>query len=247
MEFIYNAAILTAKNYKKDEIMQKSIFLNKPNLVVSATDHSTLDAICKTKDTNTFDIVEIRLDQLVQEKNLKEKISSISHPLLLTCRHPKEGGQNNISDPLKRISLIEPLLPFASAIDIELSEFDKMKNIVSEAKSKGIKIILSYHNFKTTPETSDLNLIISEAEGLDVDIIKIATTTNALKELIDLLRIKKNSKIENLSFMGMGNFGMASRLIAAQSGSILNYTAIGETTIKGQWQLEEFLSALNSN
>ena len=132
--------------YKKDEIMQKSIFLNKPNLVVSATDHSTLDAICKTKDTNTFDIVEIRLDQLVQEKNLKEKISSISHPLLLTCRHPKEGGQNNISDPLKRISLIEPLLPFASAIDIELSEFDKMKNIVSEAKSKGIKIILSYHN-----------------------------------------------------------------------------------------------------
>ena len=161
------------KNYKKDEIMQKSIFLNRPNLVVSATDHSTLDAICKTKNNNTFDIVEIRLDQLVQEKNLKEKLSSISHPLLLTCRHPKEGGQNNISDPLKRISLIEPLLPSASAIDIELSEFDKMKNIVSEAKSKDIKIILSYHNFKTTPETSDLNLIISEAEGLDVDIIKI--------------------------------------------------------------------------
>lgn len=235
------------KNYKKDEIMQKSIFLNRPNLVVSATDHSTLDAICKTKNNNTFDIVEIRLDQLVEEKNLKEKISSISHPLLLTCRHPKEGGQNNISDPLKRISLIEPLLPFASAIDIELSEFDKMKNIVSEAKSKDIKIILSYHNFITTPETSDLNLIISEAERHDVDIIKIATTTNTLKELINLLSIKENSTIENLSFMGMGNHGMASRLIAAQSGSILNYTAIGETKIKGQWQLEDFLSALNSN
>ena len=95
-----------AKNYKKDEIMQKSIFLNRPNLVVSATDSSTLDAICKTNNNNTFDIVEIRLDELVQEKSLKEKISSISHPLLLTCRHPKEGGQNNISDPLKRISLI---------------------------------------------------------------------------------------------------------------------------------------------
>ena len=100
---------------------------------------------------------------------------------------------------------------------------------------------------EATPETSDLNLIISEAERHDADIIKIATTTNTLKELINLLSIKENSTIENLSFMGMGNHGMASRLIAAQSGSILNYTAIGETKIKGQWQLEDFLSALNSN
>ena len=60
-----------AKNYKKDEIMQKSISLNRPNLVVSATDSSTLDAIYKTNNNNTFDIVEIRLYELVQEKNLK--------------------------------------------------------------------------------------------------------------------------------------------------------------------------------
>ncbi|MFL2435590.1 MAG: hypothetical protein ACJ0IZ_03635 [Verrucomicrobiales bacterium] len=94
VEFIYNAAILMVKNYKKDEIMQKSIFLNRPNLVVSATDHSTLDAICKTKNNNTFDIVEIRLDQLVQEKNLKEKISSISLiPFYLHADIQKKGDK----------------------------------------------------------------------------------------------------------------------------------------------------------
>ena len=110
-----------------------------------------------------------------------------------------------------------------------------------------ISIELGANSLIFTITGVDSETIISEAEGHDVDIIKIATTTNTLKELIDLLSIKKNSTIENLSFMGMGNFGKASRLIAAQSGSILNYTAIGKTKIKGQWQLEEFLSALNLN
>lgn len=227
--------------------MEKSIFLNKANIVVSAFDELSLDTICKINSQNIFDVVEIRLDQLIQENELKTKISSITKPLLLTCRHPKEGGDNNISEPLKRVSIIEPLLSHASAIDIEISTATEMKNLLTEAKSKNIQVVLSYHNFETTPNLAELKTIATEAKDKGADIIKIATTTNTIQELITLLTFSENGSIENLSFMGMGKFGMSSRLVAAQSGSVLNYSAIAETSIEGQWQLAAYREALKLN
>lgn len=227
--------------------MEKSIFLNKANIVVSAFDELSLDTICKIYSQNIFDVVEIRLDQLIQENELKTKISSITKPLLLTCRHPKEGGDNNISEPLKRVSIIEPLLSHASAIDIEISTANEMKNLITEAKSKNIQVVLSYHNFETTPNLAELKTIATEAKDKGADIIKIATTTNTIQELITLLTFSENGSIENLSFMGMGKFGMSSRLVAAQSGSVLNYSAIAETSIEGQWQLAAYREALKLN
>ena len=227
--------------------MEKSIFLNKANIVVSAFDELSLDTICKINSQNIFDVVEIRLDQLIQENELKTKISSITKPLLLTCRHPKEGGDNNISEPLKRVSIIEPLLSHASAVDIEISTANEMKNLITEAKSKNIQVVLSYHNFETTPNLAELKTIATEAKDKGADIIKIATTTNTIQELITLLTFSENGSIENLSFMGMGKFGMSSRLVAAQSGSVLNYSAIAETSIEGQWQLAAYREALKLN
>ena len=227
--------------------MEKSIFLNKANIVVSAFDELSLDTICKINSQNIFDVVEIRLDQLIQENELKTKISSINKPLLLTCRHPKEGGDNNISEPLKRVSIIEPLLSHASAIDIEISTANEMKNLITEAKSKNIQVVLSYHNFETTPNLAELKSIATEAKDKGADIIKIATTTNTIQELITLLTFSEKGSIENLSFMGMGKFGMSSRLVAAQSGSVLNYSAIAETSIEGQWQLAAYREALKLN
>lgn len=227
--------------------MEKSIFLNKANIVVSAFDELSLDTICKINSQNIFDVVEIRLDQLIQENELKTKISSITKPLLLTCRHPKEGGDNNISEPLKRVSIIEPLLSHASAIDIEISTATEMKNLLTEAKSKNIQVVLSYHNFETTPNLAELKTIATEAKDKGADIIKIATTTNTIQELMTLLTFSENGSIENLSFMGMGKFGMSSRLVAAQSGSVLNYSAIAETSIEGQWQLAAYREALKLN
>lgn len=227
--------------------MEKSIFLNKANIVVSAFDELSLDTICKINSQNIFDVVEIRLDQLIQENELKTKISSITKPLLLTCRHPKEGGDNNISEPLKRVSIIEPLLSHASAIDIEISTANEMKNLITEAKSKNIQVVLSYHNFETTPNLAELKTIATEAKDKGADIIKIATTTNTIPELMTLLTFSENGSIENLSFMGMGKFGMSSRLVAAQSGSVLNYSAIAETSIEGQWHLAAYREALKLN
>ena len=76
--------------------MEKSIFLNRPNIVVSITDSKELDEICNTEERLSLDMVEIRLDHLIGEQSIGNKLSKINHPILLTCRHPDEGGQNQI-------------------------------------------------------------------------------------------------------------------------------------------------------
>ena len=222
--------------------MEKSIFLNKANIVVSITDSQELEEICNTEKRPSFDIVEIRLDQLIGERSIENTLSKISHPLLLTCRHPDEGGQNQIHDPVKRQSILEPLLSYASAIDIELAEADSMHEIISKAKNENIKIILSYHNFKTTPSTLESNA--KEAIHRGADIVKFATTTNTITELINLFTLLEKTSDQSIAVMGMGKHGKASRLIAVQSGSILNYVTVGSAKIDGQWELSEFIKAI---
>ena len=222
--------------------MEKSIFLNRANIVVSITDSKELEEICNTEERLSFDIVEIRLDQLIGEQSIGNKLSKINHPLLLTCRHPDEGGQNQISAPIERQRILEPLLSYASAIDIELAEADSMNEIISKAKNDNIKVILSYHNFKTTPST--LESKAKEAINRGADIVKLATTTNTITELINLFTLLEKISDQNIAVMGMGKHGKASRLIAAQSGSILNYVAVGSAKIDGQWKLNEFSKAI---
>ena len=222
--------------------MEKSIFLNRANIVVSITDSNELDEICNTEERLSFDIVEIRLDQLIGEQSIGNKLSKINHPLLLTCRHPDEGGQNQISDPIERQRILEPLLSYASAIDIELAEADSMNEIISKAKNDNIKVLLSYHNFKTTPST--LESKAKEAINKGADIVKLATTTNTITELINLFTLLEKISDQNIAVMGMGKYGKASRLIAVQSGSILNYVAVGSAKIDGQWKLNEFSKAI---
>ena len=58
--------------------MEKSIFLNRANIVVSITDSKELDEICNTEERLSFDIVEIRLDQLIGEQTIGNKLSKIN-------------------------------------------------------------------------------------------------------------------------------------------------------------------------
>ena len=134
------------------------------------------------------------------------------------------------------------LLSYASAIDIELAEADSMHEIISKAKNENIKIILSYHNFKTTPST--LESKAKEAIYRGADIVKFATTTNTITELINLFTLLEKISDQSIAVMGMGKHGKASRLIAVQSGSILNYVTVGSAKIDGQWELNEFIKAI---
>ena len=222
-----------------------SIPLDKPNIVVPVTDTATLREITDSRDVQPWDIVEIRVDRIPEINQFCSEISSISAPVLLTCRHPDEGGFNELHDPHKRHDLLAPLIPYAAAIDIEIASASQMTQTISLAKNSGLTLILSAHDFSGTPQNKQLHSMVNNGIENGADTIKIATTTENPDALCRLFSLFKEFPNQSLSLMGMGQLGMASRLIAAQSGSILNYAALKEANATGQWPVQEFRDLLH--
>ena len=226
--------------------MKKSIFLEQANIVIPIVDEHSLEKISSTKKLDQCNVIEIRIDLLMSVPDLKQKISKINAPILLTCRHPDEGGPEEFRDSIKRQSVITPLIQYASALDIEIDQAEHMKSILELAKSEGLLSLLSFHDFIGTPEKKHLQNKVSEGYERGADVVKIATTTNSFKDIISLMTLFDLFDSHHLSVMGMGRLGMASRLLAAQSGSVLNYAALQSASVPGQWEVNDFKKILKA-
>ncbi|MDC0200990.1 type I 3-dehydroquinate dehydratase [Verrucomicrobia bacterium] len=226
--------------------MKKSIFLEQANIVIPIVDEHSLEKISSTKKLDQCNVIEIRIDLLMSVPDLKQKISKINAPILLTCRHPDEGGPEEFRDSIKRQSVITPLIQYASALDIEIDQAEHMKSILELAKSEGLLTLLSFHDFIGTPEKKHLQNKVSEGYERGADVVKIATTTNSFKDIISLMTLFDLFDSHHLSVMGMGRLGMASRLLAAQSGSVLNYAALQSASVPGQWEVNDFKKILKA-
>ncbi len=183
----------------------------------------------------TCDIIELRLDTLkTPAADLRAALAGNTTPILLTARHPAEGGQGS-EDAAGRMTLIEPLLDLAVLLDIELRSAMEMKSIVEKAHARSVQVIGSFHDFQATPGDEILRGAISFAQPAGLDGVKLATFINSPADLTRLIQITSESHRLRLSCMGMGPWGRISRLVLAKCGSLLNYGYIGESNAPGQW------------
>ena len=195
----------------------------------------------------TCDVIELRLDTLkMPPEELRTALAGNQTPILLTARHPAEGGQGS-EKAAERMALIEPLLDLAALIDIELRSAMEMKPIVDKAHARSVQVIGSFHDFQATPSDEILRGAINFAQPAGLDAVKIATFLNSTADLTRLIQITSESHRLRLSAMGMGPLGRISRLVLAKCGSLLNYGYIGESNAPGQWpaaRLKEVLAEL---
>ena len=181
------------------------------------------------------DLIELRLDTLqLPEGELRAALAGNTTPVLLTARHPAEGGQGP-ADAAGRMALIEPLLDLASLIDIELRSAQEMRPLVQKAQGRGVRVVGSFHDFQATPGDEVLQGAISFAQPAGLDAVKIATFLNSTDDLVRLIRLASAPQRLRLSCMGMGPLGRVSRLVLAKCGSLLNYGYLGEANAPGQW------------
>ena len=178
--------------------------------------------------------------------DLRQALTGNSLPILLTARHPAEGGQGS-EDAAGRMALIEPMLDLAALVDIELRSAMEMKPIVDKAHARSIQVIGSFHDFQATPGDEVLRGAISFAQPAGLDGVKLATFINTPADLTRLIQITSEAHRLRLSCMGMGPWGRISRLVLAKCGSLLNYGYIGKSNAPGQWpaaRLKELLAEL---
>ncbi len=175
------------------------------------------------------DLIELRLDSLGLGAKVLEFAEITPLPLLITARGAAEGGTSDWSVG-DRLAAYEQFLPYASAIDIELRDFDHFSGIIESAKTGNVLVVGSCHDFEKTPSFGTLKSKI----GPTADIHKFATRIQEKADLQTHLELLDEKT--PLSVMGMGPLGAAARPLMAKSGSLLNYGYLGATpTAPDQW------------
>ena len=196
------------------------------------------------------DFLEIRVDAFAPDPApLLRALPRLRVPLLITVRHPAEGGAHRLSFAQRR-ALFAQFLPFAALIDLELRSVQKLAATMADARARGVRVIVSAHHFKTTPPAARLQQTIRRAHAAGADICKIATLAETPAALARLLALFAQPQPLPLSVMGMGRFGKISRLLLAQAGSVLNYGYLAEPNASGQWEavlLQKRLAELGSD
>ncbi len=189
---------------------------------------------------NPPDLFEVRLDHLVGIVNeLENKLSMLPAPLIITARHPREGGANKLSIEQRR-ELLSRFLPRARYVDVELRSAKALRSLLDIARRKNVRRIISFHNFRSTPSTRSLRARARAAKSCGADIFKVATRTDTPAQLAQLLDFIANKNVDlAVSAMGIGKLGGKSRRELMRRGSVLNYAHLGRARIAGQPSLRD--------
>ena len=197
-----------------------SITLNDiPMVAVTVSDRERNKSI----ESRNIDIVEIRLDQFNQldAKHIRDNIISrreLNLPLILTIRSRKEGGEKDIPDRHK-LKLFKDSISLVDAVDIELKS-PIVSRVIDIARKNKKTIIISWHDFKSTPDNKILANILNKAKEKGADIVKIAAKANKTEDVNGLMKFTQKNKSKNIITIALGSIGAISRLSFPMAGSL---------------------------
>ncbi len=187
------------------------------------------------------DLFELRLDRLAGiVRRVETKLPKLRAPLIITARPPNEGGSGRLSLRQRR-ALLSRFLTHAKYLDVELRSAHSLQALLAIAKTKNVRRIISFHDFKSTPSARLLVAKAHKAKALGADIFKVATRTNTPMELGHLLEFITKKRVNvRLAVMGIGTLGAISRVLLARADSVLIYASLGRTSdVEGQLSLEQ--------
>jgi 3-dehydroquinate dehydratase/shikimate dehydrogenase len=160
------------------------------------------------------ELVELRLDYIHRDVNLKRILTDRPGPVVVTCRREEDGGKWRRSEH-DRITLLR------SAIAEGVEYVDLEEEIAGEIPRYGkTKRIISLHDFEKTPE--DLPAIHARLAALDADVVKLATMANSPHDNTRMLRLIQQSQIPTAGLC-MGEMGTPSRILAGKFGAVFTY------------------------
>lgn len=199
--------------------------------------------------SRAVDCLEIRLDALAGSLPLLEStLPRLKFPLLLTARHPAEGGSGCLGTR-DRAKLLARFLALAGGVDIELRSVHALGAVMTAAADSGLTRVVSFHDFQRTPSLSQLRSKLRAAWAAGADVVKIATTLRHPRDLAVLLELADAAGDGPVALMGMGPLGRVSRLALAAAGSCLNYGYLDRPQVPGQWpaaRLKELIKGVES-
>ncbi|KAL3634566.1 hypothetical protein CASFOL_021620 [Castilleja foliolosa] len=195
------------------------------------------------------DIVEIRLDHLKSfnpHTDIEKLIKQCPLPTLFTYRPIWEGGQYDGDENIRFNALKLAMELGADHIDIELKAADEFNNFMGGNKPEKCKVIVSSHNYESTPSTEDLGNLVARIQGAGADIVKFATTATDITDVARVFQITVHCQIPIIA-MVMGERGLISRILCPKFGGYLTFGTLepGKVSAPGQPTIDELVNLFN--
>ena len=216
---------------------------NKTCVTLAKSSPANLRSLLK-KVLRRSDYAELRLDFMkpgmvplalnLVKKDLKRCIC--------TLRPKSEGGKFSGSEK-NRISILKLVAEYNPyLLDVEYNTIKKNKDLRHYLKRSKTDLLVSWHDFKKTPNSTSLKKMTNEMFKFSKN-IKIVTTARSIGDSAKVLSLYKNvPKNGNLVAFAMGNYGRMSRILCTQIGSPYTYVSLGKPIAPGQFSLDEVKS-----
>jgi 3-dehydroquinate dehydratase I len=208
-------------------------------LLVASLDGDDLPYLLEQARTERADIVEIRLDiwgNFFREEMLEKMArfrDRVGIPMLVSFRggHPFPAWWQPVH---------WRALGHASLVDVEWNPKYPWRDIIRNVKKFNLGLMISHHDYQTTPSSRNLIKIARSAYAKKADIVKIATRTKTEADVRTLLEINTAfARKKLMTVMGMGPLGTLSRLVGPLFHACLLYGYIGTPTASGQLPYRE--------
>lgn len=192
------------------------------------------------------DYVEVRFDFLKIEQIpiALEIIKKDLNRIVCTLRPKTEGGKfaGKEKERIAIIKLIAEYSPFL--LDIEFNTLEKNPLLRKYLKSTKTKLLVSWHDFKKTPTSSDLKKKINQMSKMSTN-LKIVSTAKSTEDSTRMLELYSKKGKNSLISFAMGDFGRISRILCLYLGSPYTYVSLGKAVAPGQFSVDEVNKIIN--
>ena len=172
-------------------------------------------------------------------------------PLLFTFRSREEGGQRALeTGAYFNLNREIAASTWVDLVDIELSRGDeKVETFAQEARAAGARVVVSSHNFSSTPPREAMLTCLKRMRALGADIPKLAVMPQNFADVLALMAATETFSQEAdcpVITMSMGKLGQLSRIAGRFTGSALTFGTTGENSAPGQLPVEALRQILNA-
>ncbi|ODA29425.1 type I 3-dehydroquinate dehydratase [Planctopirus hydrillae] len=164
------------------------------------------------------DLVELCLDRLLKEPDVKDLIESSKKPILVSCRSAENGGSWKGTED-ERIQLLRQAI-LAGPAYVELDEA-AAKKIPRFGK---VQRVISYTSMNRP--LHDLEEAFENAGILQADVIKFTWPTDLLEAAWPLLSVVSQKRAIPVVGLGLGKSGLTFSLLGRKYGSPWIYAAL---------------------
>jgi 3-dehydroquinate dehydratase-1 len=192
------------------------------------------------------DFVEVRFDFLKTEQipEVLEMIKKDLNRVVCTLRPKTEGGKfpGNEKERIAILKLIAEYNPFL--LDVEFNTLEKNSALVKYLKLTKTKLLVSWHDFKKTPKSSELKMKMNQMSKFSSN-VKIVSTAKSTDDSTRMLELYGKKGKNNLISFAMGDFGRISRILCLYLGSPYTYVSLGKAIAPGQFSVDEVKKITN--